>query len=314
MRLRSLIVRRLLQVIPVLFGVTLVVFALVHLTPGDPARGLVAQQSTPEILDQIRHQLGTDRPLTSQYFHFLSNLAHGDLGHSFRLNESVAALVRDRLPTTIFLVVYACVLAVILGVPLAVLSATRRGGWTDQMVRTGLVVTLGLPGFWVGVLIVNFIALRTGLFPTGGYGSGLLDHIWHLFLPALTLALGFLAVMVRSLRASLIEVLEIDYVGLARLKGISRTQLYYRHVLRNAFAPALTILGLNMSFLLGASVVVEQVYAINGLASTLLTGVLARDYQLIQGITLVFGVIVIFITLTVDVVQAALDPRRTVEV
>ena len=138
-------------------------------------------------------------------------------------------------------------------------------------------------------------------------------HVWHLFLPALTLSLGFLAVMVRSLRASLIEVLEIDYVGLARLKGISTAQLYRRHILRNAFAPALTILGLNMSFLLGGSVVVEQVYSINGIASTLVTGVLARDYQLVQGITLVFAAIVIIVTLTVDVLQAVLDPRRTTE-
>jgi ABC-type dipeptide/oligopeptide/nickel transport system permease component len=297
----------------VLFGVTLVVFSLIHLTPGDPARGLVTQQSSPEILAQIRHQLGTDQPILSQYLHFMANVLHGDLGHSFRLNESVNVIIMERLPTTLFLVVYACILAVIVGVPIAVLAATKRGGRPDHLVRALLVVTLGLPGFWIGVVLVNYVAVRTGLFPAGGYGEKLAGHIWHLFLPAFTLALGFLAVMVRSLRASLIEVLEIDYVGLARLKGISTIQLYRRHILRNAFAPALTILGLNMSFLLGASVVVEQVYSINGIASTLVTGVLARDYQLVQGITLVFAVIVIIITLTVDVAQVALDPRRTAE-
>jgi peptide/nickel transport system permease protein len=297
----------------VLFGVTLVVFSLVHLAPGDPARGLVTQQSTPQILAQIRHQLGTDRPLLSQYFHFMSNLFHGNLGHSFRLNESVNVITVERLPTTLFLVGYAGLLALIIGVPLAVLSATKRGGRPDHFVRALLVVTLGLPGFWIGVVLVNYVSVRTGIFPAGGYGVGLADHVWHLFLPALTLSLGFLAVMVRSLRASLIEVLEIDYVGLARLKGISTAQLYRRHILRNAFAPALTILGLNMSFLLGGSVVIEQVYSINGIAGTLVTGVLARDYQLVQGITLVFAAIVIAVTFTVDVLQALLDPRRTIE-
>lgn len=305
--------QRLRQVIPVLFGVTLVVFSLVHLAPGDPARGLVTQQSTPQILAHIRHQLGTDRPLLSQYLHFMWNLAHGNLGHSFRLNESVNVITVERLPTTLFLVAYAGLLATIIGVPLAVLSATKRGGRPDHVVRALLVITLGLPGFWIGVVLVNYVSVRTGVFPAGGYGVGLTDHVWHLFLPALTLSLGFLAVMVRSLRASLIEVLEIDYVGLARLKGVSTAQLYRRHILRNAFAPTLTILGLNMSFLLGGAVVVEQVYSINGLASTLVTGVLARDYQLVQGITLVFAAIVIVITLTVDVLQAVLDPRRTTE-
>jgi peptide/nickel transport system permease protein len=311
--MRSLIWQRLKQIIPVLFGVTLVVFALVHLTPGDPARGLVTQQSTPEILAQIRHQLGTDRPLISQYVHFMWNVIHGDLGYSFRLGEDVNVIIAQRLPTTLFLVFYAGLLAVIIGVPLAVLAATRRNGRADYLVRAILVVTLGLPGFWIGVLLVNYVAVRTGIFPAGGYGDDLVDHMWHLFLPAFTLALGFLAVMVRSLRSSLVEVLEVDYVGLARLKGISTAQVYWRHIFRNGFAPALTILGLNMSFLLGAAVVVEQVYSINGIASTLVTGVLARDYQLVQGITLVFAVIVIVITLSVDVAQAALDPRRTIE-
>jgi peptide/nickel transport system permease protein len=148
----------------VLLGVTLVVFSLIHLTPGDPARGLVTQQSTPEILAQIRHQLGTDKPILNQYFDFMGGLLHGDLGHSFRLDESVNVIIMQRLPTTLFLVFYACILAVILGVPLAVLSATKRGGRPDHLVRALLVVTIGLPGFWIGVVLVNYVAVRTGLF------------------------------------------------------------------------------------------------------------------------------------------------------
>jgi peptide/nickel transport system permease protein len=310
-RLRSLIGRRLAQLVPVLFGVTLVTFALLHLTPGDPAAGLVTVRPSPQLIAQIRHQLGIDRPLWHQYLSFLNRTVHGNLGYSFRLHENVNILVRDRLPTTLELVLYACVLAVVLGVPLAVLSAVFRSRWPDHAVRGLSILTLGLPAFWVGVLLVNFVALKTGLFPTGGAGRGVAGTLWHLFLPALTLALTFLAVLVRSLRASLIEVLEIDFVGLARLKGITRYRLYCRHVLRNAISPALTVVGLNMSYLLGASVVTETVFSVNGIGYTLLTGVLARDYQLVQGIALVFGALVILVTLGVDVLQALLDPRRS---
>ena len=311
MRLRSLVGRRLVQLVPVLFGVTLVSFALLHLAPGDPAAGLVGIRPSPEQLARVRHRLGVDQPLWHQYFTFLAKVARGDLGTSFRLNVPVNTLVRQRLPATLELILYACVLAVVLGVPLALLSAVYRSRWPDQAVRAVSVLTLGLPAFWVGVLLVDIVALNTGLFPTGGAGRGVVGTLWHLFLPAFTLALTFLAVLVRNLRASLIEVLEIDYVGLARLKGITGYRLYTRHVLRNAISPALTVVGLNMSYLLGASVVTESVFSVNGIGYTLLAGVLARDYQLVQGLTLVFGAIVIVVTLGVDVLQSLLDPRRT---
>ncbi len=166
-----------------------------------------------------------------------------------------------------------------------------------------------MPGFWIGLLMIGFLALRLGWFPAGGSGSGFAGDLWHLFLPALTLALSFLAVLVRNLRASLIEVLEADYVSLAVLKGIPRLRVYTRHVLRNALIPAVTIVGLNLSYLLGASVVVESVFSVDGIGNTLVNAVLSRDYQLVQGLALVFGVLVLLITLTVDIIQAALQPE-----
>jgi peptide/nickel transport system permease protein len=301
--------RRVWQVLPVLLGLTIATFALIHLVPGDPARALAGQRATPEILTSIRHQLGVDRPVAAQYGSFVVGLFRGDLGYSFLLRVPVKTLVAARLPTTVFLVVYACILAVILGVPLAVISAVKRERAPDHVLRGLLVVGLALPSFWIGVLLISFIALRTGMFPVGGAGIGFVDHLWHLFLPALTLALSFLAVLVRSLRASLIEVLDADFVALARLKGIGRMRLYNRHILRNALIPAVTILGLNLSYLLGASVVVESVFAVPGIGNTLVNAVLSRDYRLVQGIALVFGLLVILITLAVDVTQTALEPR-----
>lgn len=307
--MRRLIMHRLLQAAPVLAGITLVTFAMVHLIPGDPARALAGQRASPRILASIRHQLGIDRPLPQQYWHFISGLPHGQLGNSFLLHQSTDALVAARLPTTLFLVAYGVLIAIVAGVPLALVSAVRQEGLLDHGIRAALVVGLGMPGFWIGLLMIGFLALRLGWFPAGGSGSGFAGDLWHLFLPALTLALSFLAVLVRNLRASLIEVLEADYVSLAVLKGIPRLRVYTRHVLRNALIPAVTIVGLNLSYLLGASVVVESVFSVDGIGNTLVNAVLSRDYQLVQGLALVFGVLVLLITLTVDIIQAALRPQ-----
>ena len=308
--MRRLVLRRLIQALPVLFGITLVTFAMVHLVPGDPARALAGQRATPQILASIRHQLGIDRPLLQQYWHFVANIGRGQLGYSFLLHQPTDTLLAARLPTTLFLVGYGVMIAVVLGVPLAMISATHKEGWLDHSIKGSLVVGLGLPSFWIGLLLIAFLALRLRWFPVGGAGSGFPGELWHLFLPALTLALSFLAVLVRSLRASLIDVLDADYVSLAVLKGITRRRVYVRHVLRNALIPAVTIVGLNLSYLLGASVVVESVFSVDGIGNTLVNAVLSRDYQLVQGIALVFGVLVLMITLAVDITQAALSPRN----
>jgi peptide/nickel transport system permease protein len=307
--MRRLILRRLGQALPVLVGITLVTFSMVHLVPGDPARALAGQRATPQILASIRHQLGIDRPLLTQYWRFVSGLPRGQLGYSFLLHQTTDALVVARLPTTLFLVIYGVVIAIVIGVPLAVVSAVRKESLLDHGIRGTLVVGLGLPSFWVGLLLIGFLALRLGWFPVGGTGSGFASDLWHLFLPAFTLALSFLAVLVRNLRASLIEVLQTDYVSLAVLKGIPRVRVYTRHVLRNALVPAVTIVGLNLSYLLGASVVVESVFSVDGVGNTLVNAVLSRDYQLVQGLALVFGILVLLITLTVDITQAWLSPR-----
>ena len=310
MKYLRLIRTRTLQALPALLGIVVVTFFLVHLLPGDPARSIVGIRASPELVADIRARLGVDQPLPAQLASYFGHILQGDLGQSFVLRVDVRELIVARLPATLFLVSYAGALAMVLAIPLALVAALRRGRLSDQLIRGSLVVALGIPSFWLGILLVTFIALRTGWFPSGGYGEGLFGHLWHLFLPALTLAVSFLAVVVRSLRASLFEVLESDYVALARLKGISRPRLITHHLLRNALKPALTILGLNLSYLLGTSVIVESVFAINGIGNTLVSAILARDFLVVQGIALTFGVLVIVITLLVDLARLALDPRE----
>jgi peptide/nickel transport system permease protein len=306
----AILVRRVLHLVPILLGLTLIAFTLIHLTPGDPAEGLLAQRVTPELIAQVRHELGLDVPLWQQYAMFVLHAAQGNLGYSYRLHENVNVLVADGLPVTLFLVLYAGVIALVIGIALSLVAAVFRDRWPDLVVRGGLIVTFSLPSFWVAVLLVGVALRSNGLLPSGGYGIDLVDHLWHLFLPSLTLSLTFLVVLVRSLRASLIEVLDSDYVALARLKGIGTARLLFSHVLPNAISPAVTILGLNISYLLGATVVVESVFGVNGLGNILVQGVLARDYQLVQGLVLVFGSMVIVVNLLVDLFQAAIDPRR----
>ena len=310
MKYLRLIRTRTLQALPALVGIMIVTFFLVHLLPGDPARSIVGIRASPDLVADIRERLGVDRPLPSQLASYFGHILQGDLGQSFVLRVDVRELIIARLPATLFLVAYAGALAMVLAIPLALVAALRRGRLSDQLIRGSLVVALGIPSFWLGILLVTFVALRTGWFPSGGYGEGLFGHLWHLFLPALTLAVSFLAVVVRSLRASLFEVLESDYVALARLKGISRPRLITHHLLRNALKPALTILGLNLSYLLGTSVIVESVFAINGIGNTLVSAILARDFLVVQGIALTFGILVIVITLLVDLARLALDPRE----
>jgi peptide/nickel transport system permease protein len=305
-----LVARRLLQAIPVLFGITLVSFILVHLLHGEPARTILGVHATPAAIASLRRQLGLDESLPAQYLKFVDHAVTGDIGHSYILGNSVGSIVIARLPVTLFLIAYAAVLAILLGIPLALLSALRVGRITDHTVRWTLVLLLGVPSFWLGIILVVYPGLKWGLFPSGGYGSGFAGHLEHLFLPALVLALSFLAVLVRSLRASLLQVLATDYVSLARLKGVGTLRLYGLHILRTALRPAITIVGLNVSYLLGAAVVVESVFAINGIGGTLVSAIGGRDYPLVQGITLVFGLVVLLITLTVDLVQIRLDPRQ----
>ncbi|MGH3277446.1 MAG: ABC transporter permease [Streptosporangiaceae bacterium] len=305
----TFVLRRLLLLIPVAIGVTIIVFFMIHLIPGDPARTILGIHATPKAIAILHQEWGLNRPLASQYWLFADRLAHGDLGTSLFYGQSAASLIAGRLAPTIWLIGYAAVLSIAVSVPLAMLAASRKDGIRDHIVRAVPLFGLGMPAFWVGLLLQYGLALSLHGFPVTGYGSGLAGHLRSMFLPSLTVAIGLSPVVIRSLRASMLNVLGADYITTARAKGVPNSRLFIRHVLRNAVIPAVTVLGINIGFLIGSTLIVEQVFAIPGIGSLMIQSIFNRDFPVVQGVTLVFGVLVVLVNLLTDVTYAALDPR-----
>jgi peptide/nickel transport system permease protein len=305
----TFVVRRLLLLVPVAIGVTIIVFFMVHLIPGDPARTILGIHATPKAIAILHQEWGLNRPLASQYWLFIDRLLHGDLGQSLFYGQPAAGLIWGRLPATLWLIVYASVLSIGISVPLAMLAATRKNGLRDHVVRVVPLLGLGMPPFWVGLLLQYALALTFHIFPVTGYGAGIGGHIRAMFLPSLTVAIALSPVVIRSLRASMLNVLGADYITTARSKGVPGRRLFVRHVLRNAVIPAVTVLGINIGFLIGGTLIVENVFALPGIGSLMIQSIFNRDFPVVQGVTLVFGVLVVLVNLLTDVAYASLDPR-----
>jgi peptide/nickel transport system permease protein len=303
------ILRRLVQMIPVVFGITLVVFALLQLIPGDPVVTMLGLQARPEAVTALRHELGLDRPLWEQYLRYMGNLATFDLGDSLKFRVSVTSLLRDRLEVSLALIGYATVLMVILALPLGIISALRKDGLFDQITRALLMVTLVMPAFLIGILFLTYFSIKLQLFPVSGYGEDWQEHLHHLFLPALTIALSIVPILVRALRTSILEAMGSDYVRTARAKGLREQAVVTAHVLRNALIPAVTLLGLSVGYLMGGTVIVENVFSLPGAGKLLVDAISARDYPLVQSTTLVFAILVILVNLGTDLIYTFLDPR-----
>jgi ABC-type dipeptide/oligopeptide/nickel transport system permease component len=309
----AFVVRRVLQAIPVLLGITVITFLLIRLIPGDPALQILGQHYTAASARQVRHALGLDRSLFGQYTLFMGHLFHGNLGESIFFKEPARHVIERRLAPTLFLVGYAAVLAALISVPTGVISALRRGRLFDQTARVVTLIGFAMPGFWLGIIFILLFSVKVAVFPVSGYGSGLIGHLDHLFLPALTIALGFSTILVRTLRSSVLAAFAADYVDTARIKGISRSAILRRHVLRNAIVSVVVVFGINLAFLISGTVIIENVFAIPGVGSLLVDSVSTRDYPVVQGVTLIFAVLVVAINLLTDVLHAALDPRVAAE-
>jgi peptide/nickel transport system permease protein len=305
----SLIGRRLLQLIPVAFGVTLVAFLLIHLIPGDPARTVLGIHATPRAVAALDQEYGLHKSLPDQYWLFLDRLGHGNLGQSLFYGVPARTLIVDRIPATLWLLVYSTVIVILLSVPLAMIAASKKDGARDQVVRAVPLLGLGMPPFWVGIILVELFALKLRIFPVDGYGTGFAGHLKYMFLPSLTVAIGISPVIIRSLRASMLDVLGADFVVTARSKGVPGRRLFVRHVLRNAVIPTVTVLGLNIGFLVGNTVIIEQVFALPGVGGLMINSIFNRDFPVVQGVTLVFAVLVVTVNLIVDMTYARLDPR-----
>ena len=303
------VLRRVLQVIPTLFAILVLTFMLVHLLPGDPASAIIGDRVTDAEVTRERALLGLDRPLPVQFGLYVAGLLHGDLGRSTALGVPVSALIAARLPVTLMLTVMSASIALLISVPLALVAAMHRDRPIDVLLRSVFQVGLSMPAFYVGLLMLTVLAARLRLFPVGGYGDDLAGHLWHLLLPSISLALSLSAVLLRNLRASICDVLDSPHVEFARLKGLDRALVLRRHVLRNALIPTVALFGLSTGTLLGGAVITESVFAIPGVGRLMVDSVFARDYPVIEALTLTLATLVVLILLLTDLLAAALDPR-----
>jgi peptide/nickel transport system permease protein len=302
--------RRLLALLPILLGISILVFLLVHLIPGTPAVTILGNKATPERVALLEHEWGLDRPLPAQYANFVGRIVRGDLGQSLFYDVPAGSLVMQKLPITLFLIALGGLFALIIAVPLSVLAATKRDRVPDHVVRAVPLVGLGFPPFWIGFVLLLVFAIRIPLFPVGDYGQGgFLDHLYHMVLPGLTVALAIAPILIRSLRASLLEVLGADYITTARSKGLAERRVLTRHGLRNAVISMVAVLGVNLAYLVGGTVIIEKVFNLGGAGQLMVDSIFQRDFPVVQAATLVFAVIVVLIYLATDVAQALLDPR-----
>ncbi|WP_238654972.1 ABC transporter permease [Paenibacillus piscarius] len=300
----------LVRALIVILCVMTAVFFLIRIVPGDPAKMILGEYSTPEALQAMHHTLGLDLPIWEQFVRFIQTLfTQGDTGNSIVSGTSTRELIAQRAPVTLLLIVMASVLAIAAALVLAVLAATQKDKLLDHLIRIIPAVTLGMPVFWVGLLFILLFSVRLGWFPVGGSGEGGLSTLHSLVLPAVTVAFSQIPTLVRSLRAQMLEVLESEFVVTLRAAGIPSRVILFKHVLRNSALPTLMLLGVNISYLIGGTLVVEQVFGIKGIGSLLFTSISSRDFPVIQGIALYCALAVVIISLLTEIISGWLDPR-----
>ena len=300
---------RLLQIIPTLLLIGLAAFFLARALPGNAVEAMLGDHASDATIERLTHQMGLDRSLPVQLWAYLSAVAHGDFGMSTAFRVPVLRLIADRLPVTLLLTGMALVIAIMLGFPLAFLAAINANRWPDLLIRAVFQVGLSSPIFYVGLILLTVFAGWLRWFPVGGYGDGWGERLYHLFLPALALALSLAAVIMRSLRAAILQVLRAEFVDFATAKGLAPRVVLFRHVLRNALIATVTLIGLNVGSLLGGAVITESVFAVPGVGRLMVDSIFARDYPVIQGLTIVLAVLVSLAFLVTDVLQMTLDPR-----
>ncbi len=302
------------SMIPVLFFLTLGTFLMLRLTPGDPVTLMLGEGADAATVAQIRQDLGLDEPLPVQYVRWTAQVLQGDLGRSIRTNEPVLRSIVDRLPVTLELSALALLIALAIGVPAGVISATRPGTWLDRIVSVGAFAGASVPTFFLGLLLILFFGLRLGWFPTSGFVPLAQDpalNLRLLVLPSITLGVAVAAVIARLTRSSMLEVLGREYVVTARGKGLAERVVIRRHVLRNALLPVVTIVGLQVGALLGGAVVTEVIFAIPGVGRLLVTNIFAHDFPVVQGVVLFLGIVRLAANLLTDLAYAYIDPRIT---
>lgn len=298
------ILKRLLLMIPVILGISLLVFSMMELSPGDPAQIILGMKATPEALHNLREEMGLNRPFWVRYFDFLKNAVQGDFGNSWRTNVPVFSEIIARLPNTIRLAVGAMFLMVLIGIPVGIISAVKQYSLLDNMTLTGALIMSSMPGFWLGTLLILLFALKLSWLPAMGN-----DQISGYIMPWCTLAASSMATLVRMTRSSMLEVIRADYIKMARAKGANERQVILKHALRNALLPIVTIVGMNFAGLLGGTVIIEQVFTLNGLGSLAINSVRQLDTPMVLAEVLFIALVTSVVNLLVDVLYVYIDPR-----
>jgi peptide/nickel transport system permease protein len=307
------IIKRVLALVPVLFGITLLVFLIMQLAPGDPARIMLGTKATETSLTQLRHELGLDQPLHTQYLRWVGRVVQGNFGRSIQLKREVLPFLLDRFRNSLYLTLFAALLAAGAGIPIGIYSAAHQHSIGDRVSVVAVLVGFSIPIFWLGIILQIIFGLRLGLLPVSGiHATGRTDFpdlLRHLILPGLTLATGPAAIIARMTRSTMLEVIRQDYIRTARSKGLQESTIIGRHAVRNALIPVVTVVGLQVGYLLGGDVLVEIVFSYPGIGLAMVNGILARDFPLVQGAILLVATTYVLINLAVDLLYAYLDPR-----
>ena len=304
--------RRLVLAVPLLFGMSMLVFGLMRLVPGDPAVVVLGYKATPEGVKALREAFHLDEPMPEQYMRWLAGLLRGDFGLDFRQNEPIGRMILDRLPVTLELTLLATLGATLVGVPLGLLGGARRRGLADRATLAVGLVGVSIPDFWLGIMLMLGLSLGAGLLPSGGFvpiGESVVENLQHLLLPAVTLAVSRAAVLGRLSRAAVLDVAQRSFVQFARAKGLAEAAVLFRHVLPNAAIPIVTVLGLQIGYMLGGAIVVEMIFTLPGVGRMTLDAVLERNYPVVQSTVLVIGAMFMLVNLATDILYGVIDPR-----
>ena len=308
----SFIIRRLFQTVFVIFLVTIITFSLMHIIPGDPAITMLGAEATREEVEALRHELWLDRPIYTQYLHWLNNVVHGDFGKSLVYHEDVTLLISQRVPVTLYLSIWAFIGSIILGIIAGIISAVRRGSWLDNVVTLLANVGVAIPVFWLGICGIYLLGLNLGWLPIQGYTSPFVDFsksMRQLVMPVICLAFPFMAVMARQTRSSMLEVIRQDYIRTALSKGLRERAVVFKHALKNALIPIITMIGMHVRVLIGGSVLVETVFNIPGMGRLLVQACFNKDFLIVQSCIIIMSLITCLSNLAVDISYGWIDPR-----
>lgn len=306
------IVKRILALIPVLFVVSVVIFGIIHLTPGDPAAVILGEEATPEQIHELREQLGLNEPIPVQYINWVKGVLQGDLGTSYFMREPVTEAILDHLKPTISVATLGMLVSLLIAIPIGIAAANRRGTLTDQTVMGFSLLGMSIPSFLLGLLLILFFGVKLGILPVAGYqplSAGPWNHLKYLIMPAISLGSIQAALIARMTRTSMLEILNTNFIKTARAKGVKDRTIVYKHALRNAFLPILTVIGSTLGTLMAGAVVTETIFNIPGIGQLIINSVERRDYSVIQGVVLFVTFLYVFINLIIDLLYGIIDPR-----